>query len=130
MTEEFVADAPVDFEALRHGHAQARQHDCDEAACAGAVHVVEVVTWQQLVLVKVVTCAAWHGPILLLQASLALGDFVHEALDDEQAGVASNAAAIWCAGLAGAVCAGGGGGDSSRPWAVVDGGGWMVKGGW
>ena len=94
MAEEFVADAPVNVQTLWHGHAQARQHDGDEASGAGAIHVVEVVAWQQFVLVEVPAVAAGHGSLFFLQSSLAQGDFMHKALDDEQAGVAADASTI------------------------------------
>jgi hypothetical protein len=42
-----------------------------------------------------VTVAARDWTLFLLEASFAFGDFVHELLDDEQAGVAADSAAIW-----------------------------------
>jgi hypothetical protein len=53
MTEQLLPHASVDLETLRYSHAQTRQHHRDQPAGAGAVHVVEVVAWQELVLVKV-----------------------------------------------------------------------------
>lgn len=94
MAKELVANASIDLEALRDGHAQARQHNRDEAAGAGAVHVIEVVAWQQLVLVKAPAAAAGYRPLFVLQSSLALGDLMHEALHNEQAGVAANASTV------------------------------------
>ena len=61
-----MTDASVDIEALGDSHTQAGQHHRDEAAGAGAIHVVEVVAWQQLVLVKVAAAAARYRPLLVL----------------------------------------------------------------
>lgn len=66
VAEELMADASVDVEALRDSHAQARQHHGYEAAGAGAIHIVEVVAWQQLVFVKVAAVAARYRPLLFL----------------------------------------------------------------
>lgn len=94
MTKELVADTSVDLEALRDRHTKTRKHHRYQPARACAVHVVEVVTREQFALVEVLPCASRHRSLFSLYASFAFRDFVHELLEDEQAGVASNTAAI------------------------------------
>jgi hypothetical protein len=74
MAEQLVTNTSVDLQALWYSHTEPCQHHW---------HVVEVVAWQQLVLVEVLSGAASHRPFVSLKPLLALGDFVHELLEDE-----------------------------------------------
>ena len=50
---------------------------------------------EELVFVEGVAVGVGDAAFVALEAALAVGDFVHEALEDEKAGVASYAAAVW-----------------------------------
>ena len=95
MTEEVVSHLTIDLQALWNCHAKPPQHDRYETACARAIHVIEVVTWQQLVLVECSSRRVGNRAVLVLQSSFALGNLVHESLEDDEAGVATNTAAIY-----------------------------------
>lgn len=108
MTDRKGTYLPVKLQALRHAHAQAAQHRCDQAARARSVHEVEVVAREELVFVEGARLE-WRGGsaafflslgcgfdrLFQLELALPVGDFVHELLDHEEAGVAADATAVW-----------------------------------
>jgi hypothetical protein len=94
VSKQIVPYLAVDFQTLGYCHAQPCQHNRYQTACACAVHEVEVVTGEKLILVEYVSVGAGDSAFVALQAAFAFGDFVHETLEDEQAGVASDATTI------------------------------------
>lgn len=66
MTKELVADTPVNFKTLWYRHAKTSEHDGDQSTSTCAVHVVEIVAWQKLVLVECLPRAASNRALFSL----------------------------------------------------------------
>jgi hypothetical protein len=68
MAKETLPNLTVYLQTLRYGHAQSCKHYGYQATSAGAVHVVEVVTGEQLVFVEGVSVAPWDGAFFVFVA--------------------------------------------------------------
>lgn len=78
VSKQVFSDLSIDLEALWHGHAQTAEHCRYQSACACPVHVVEIVTRQQILLFKL----SWlcRTALLFLKSLLPYSYLVHQPL--------------------------------------------------